>query len=208
MSRKGLLTTITLITFTIACATAFTISASYAKQGNVPAKATFAGGCFWCMEEAFEKVPGVASAKSGYTDGHVKNPSYEAVSAGGTGHTEAIEVLYDPSVISYEQLLKVFWKNVDPTTQNRQFCDPGTQYRPAIFHHDETQRRLAERSKSSVMGSKTFSAPITTPIVKASVFYAAEEYHQDYYKKNPLRYKYYKWNCGRAQRLAELWGES
>lgn len=170
------------------------------------AKATFAGGCFWCVEEAFEKVPGVISAVSGYTDGDVANPTYKQVTGGQTGHAEAVEVLFDPAQVTYEQLLDVFWRNVDPTVVDRQFCDIGNQYRTAIFVHDDEQRRLAEASKTTLQASKPFAELIVTPVVVASTFYPAEDYHQDYYKRNPLRYKLYKWNCGRAQRLAELWG--
>ncbi len=180
---------------------------------EVPARldrptAIFAGGCFWCMEEAFEKVPGVVSAVSGYTGGHMKNPSYEAVSSGGTGHAEAVQVTYDPARVSYEALLQTFWKNVDPTTSNRQFCDVGEQYRAVIFVSDETQKRLAEESKREIERTKTFKDPIVTEIRPASAFYPAEDYHQDYYKKNPTRYKFYKFNCGRAQRLEDLWGKA
>ena len=170
------------------------------------AKATFAGGCFWCVEEAFEKVSGVISATSGYTGGNVDNPTYRQVTSGQTGHAEAVEVIYDPAQITYEQLLDVFWRNVDPTVVDRQFCDFGDQYRTAIFVHGDEQMRLAEASKKALEESKPFADPIVTPIVAASTFYAAEDYHQDYYKRNPLRYKYYKCNCGRAQRLEELWG--
>ena len=177
-----------------------------AAQDTGHAKATFAGGCFWCVEEAFEKVPGVISAVSGYTDGRVDNPSYRQVTGGQTGHAEAVEVIFDPAQVTYEQLLDVFWRNVDPTVVDRQFCDVGDQYRTAIFVHDDEQRRLAEASKQTLQASKPFAEPIVTPIVTASTFYPAEDYHQDYYKHNPLRYKFYKWNCGRAQRLAELWG--
>lgn len=177
-----------------------------AAQDSGHAKATFAGGCFWCVEEAFEKVPGVISAVSGYTDGNVDNPSYRQVTGGQTGHAEAVEVIFDPAQVTYEQLLDVFWRNVDPTVVDRQFCDVGNQYRTAIFVHDAEQMRLAEASKEALRTSKPFAEPIVTPIVAASTFYPAEDYHQDYYKHNPLRYKFYKWNCGRAQRLAELWG--
>lgn len=170
------------------------------------AKATFAGGCFWCVEEAFEKVPGVISAVSGYTDGNVYNPTYRQVTGGQTGHAEAVEVIFDPAQVTYEQLLDVFWRNIDPTVVDRQFCDVGNQYRTAIFVHGDEQLRLAEASKEALRASKPFAEPIVTPIVTASTFYPAEDYHQDYYKRNPLRYKLYKWNCGRAQRLAELWG--
>ena len=171
-------------------------------------KATFAGGCFWCMEEALDKVEGVVSTLSGYTGGRTKNPAYEEVSAGKTGHTESVEVLYDPAKLSYAKLLDVFWHNIDPTTADRQFCDVGTQYRAAIFYHNETQKRLAEESKQRLETSRPFKGPIITEIMPASVFYPAEEYHQDFYKKNPLRYKFYKFNCGRAQRLQDLWGKN
>ena len=172
------------------------------------AKATFAGGCFWCMEEAFEAVEGVESVVSGYTGGHKENPTYKEVSAGGTGHTEAIEVQYDPEKVTYQKLLEVFWRNIDPTTDDRQFCDGGTQYRPGIYYHGNEQQRLVEESKLTIEQTKTFMEPIVTEIAQAGVFYPAETYHQDFYKKNPVRYKFYKWNCGRAQRLEELWGES
>jgi peptide-methionine (S)-S-oxide reductase len=169
--------------------------------------ASFAMGCFWCGEEAFEKVPGVTAVVSGYTDGRTQNPSYEMVSSGTTGHAEAVEVKFDPSKVSYEQLLDVFWLNHDPTTLDRQFCDGGTQYRPAIYWHDEAQRKAAEASKVKYEKLKTFKQPIVTPIVKASQFWPAEEYHQDYYKKNPVRYKFYSNGCGRYSRLDELWGK-
>jgi peptide-methionine (S)-S-oxide reductase len=171
-----------------------------------PAKAYFAGGCFWCMEEAFEKVNGVLEVVSGYMGGNVKDPSYEEVSSGRTGHAESVEVRYDPSKVSYTQLLEAFWKNVDPITPNAQFCDHGSQYRAAIFYRTDEERRLAEESKRGIEQSKRFAAPIVTQIGAASEFYPAEEYHQDFYKKNPIRYKYYKFSCGRAQRLASLWG--
>ena len=170
-------------------------------------KATFAGGCFWCMEEAFEGVEGVVSVTSGYTGGNKPHPAYEEVSAGGTGHAEAVEILYDPAKVSYAKLLEVFWRNIDPTTPDRQFCDGGNQYRSAIFYQNETQKRLAEESKQAVEKSKPFKDSIVTQIVPASAFYVAEDYHQDFYKKNPIRYKFYKYNCGRAQRLQELWGK-
>jgi len=170
------------------------------------AKATFAGGCFWCMEEVFQELDGVVSATSGYTGGQRINPSYEEVSAGGTGHAEAVEILYDPTKVGYSKLLEIFWRNIDPTTPDRQFCDRGNQYRAAIFYHDEQQRKLAEESRKAVEASKPFKGAIVTQVVPASPFYAAEEYHQDFYKKNPIRYKFYKYNCGRVQRLEELWG--
>ena len=170
------------------------------------AKATFAGGCFWCMEPEFDKLDGVAAVVVGYTGGTTKNPTYEQVSAGRTGHAESVEITYDPTKITYERLLDVFWRNIDPITANRQFCDTGTQYRSAIFYHDDGQRRLAERSKAALEREKRFAKPIVTEIVPASIFYPAEEYHQHYYAKNPLRYKYYRYGCGRDQRLRELWG--
>ena len=180
---------------------------SLAESGE-PAKAYFAGGCFWCMEEAFEKVDGVVAAVSGYMGGTVQNPSYEEVSSGRTGHAESVEVLYDPSKVTYNQLLEAFWRNVDPITPNAQFCDHGTQYRAAIFYQNDQERRFAEESKQAIEQSKRFNQPVVTQVVMASQFYTAEEYHQDFYKKNPIRYKFYKYNCGRAQRLDELWGKS
>ena len=180
---------------------------------NVPAAtardtAVFAGGCFWCVEEAFDPVDGVISTTSGYTGGRVANPTYEQVSAGGTGHAEVVRVIYDPSRVSYSRLLDVFWRNVDPITPNQQFCDRGAQYRSAIFYQDAEQRRLAEASKRALEQSGRFKQPIVTEINPGAPFYEAEEYHQDYYTKNPLRYKYYKTSCGRARRLEELWGEA
>ncbi len=176
------------------------------SQTAEAAKAIFAGGCFWCMEEAFEKVEGVSAVVSGYVGGTQENPTYEQVSSGRTRHFEGIEVLYDPAVVSYSQLLEVLWRNIDPTDGAGQFCDKGLQYRTAIFYGDEEEKRLSEESKKSIEASKPFPEAIVTPILPASMFYAAERYHQDYYKKNPIRYKYYKWGCGRAQRLEELWG--
>jgi peptide-methionine (S)-S-oxide reductase len=170
-------------------------------------KATFAAGCFWCTEEAFEKVPGVIEAVSGYTGGKVKGPSYEQVSTGRTGHTEAVLVTYDPAKVSYEKLLDVFWLNHDPTVNDRQFCDGGSQYRPEIFYHSPEQKRLAEASKAKWEKAKPFRQPILTPITPAAEFYPAEEYHQDYYKKNPLQYKFYVTGCGRYNRLDNLWGD-
>jgi peptide-methionine (S)-S-oxide reductase len=170
------------------------------------ATATFAGGCFWCMQPPFENLPGVLSTTVGYTGGHTKNPTYEDVSAGGTGHAESVQIVYDPNKISYEQLLDVFWHNVDPLTANGQFCDHGAQYRSAIFVHDDEQRRLAEASKQRLQASGRFDGPIVTEIVQASAFYPAEAYHQMYHEKNPVRYSYYRWNCGRDQRLKALWG--
>ena len=171
------------------------------------AKAYFAGGCFWCMEEAFEKVEGVVTVVSGYMGGTVANPSYEEVSAGRTGHAESVEVIYDSTKVTYQKLLDAFWHNVDPLTPNAQFCDHGSQYRSAIFYSTEEEKRLAEESKSAIEQAKKFPAPIVTQLAPAATFYPAEDYHQDYYKKNPLRYKYYKYGCGRANRLEVLWGK-
>jgi len=183
------------------------LCAAAAANGQAHSTATFAGGCFWCLEEAMEKVPGVVSAVSGYIDGRTKNPSYELVSSGTTGHTEAVEVKFDPAKVSYEKLLDAFWVNHDPTYIDRQFCDQGSQYRPGIFWHDETQKRLAEASKVKYEKLKAFRQQIVTPITKASQFWPAEDYHQDYYKKNPVRYKFYTSGCGRYPRLDELWGK-
>lgn len=170
------------------------------------ARATFAGGCFWCTEADFEKVDGVIEAVSGYTGGGVEQPSYTQVSSGATGHAEAVQITYDPAVVSYEHLLDVYWHSVDPYTANAQFCDHGSQYRTAIFVHDEVQRALAERSKVALARQYPDRPPIVTEIADAGRFWAAEDYHQDYYEKNPLRYNYYRWSCGRDQRLDELWG--
>ncbi len=171
------------------------------------AMATFAGGCFWCMEGPFDELDGVVSTTSGYTGGHTVNPTYEEVSAGGTGHAEAVQILYDPQKISYRELLAVYWRNTDPTTPDAQFCDHGSQYRPAIFYHTDEQRQLAEASKEEIERTKTFSAPIVTEITRTAEFYPAEEYHQDFYQKNPIRYKVYRFTCGRDARLANLWGD-
>jgi peptide-methionine (S)-S-oxide reductase len=177
-------------------------------DGRDLAKATFAGGCFWCMEPPYEGLEGVVSVTAGYTGGTKKNPTYEEVSSGSTGHAESIEIVYDPSKISYAKLLDIFWHNIDPTVKDRQFCDVGNQYRTAIFYHNAEQRKEAEESKKAVAASKRFQGPVYTEIVPATQFYPAEEYHQDYYKKNPVHYKFYRWNCGRDQRLEEVWGES
>ena len=171
------------------------------------ARATFAGGCFWCMEPPFEKIPGVQSVTSGYAGGRVKNPSYEAVSSGGTGHAESVQVAYDPSRVSYEQLLEVFWRNVDPTDGGGQFCDRGNQYRTAIFYEGESQKRAATESKAALESSAVLGKPIVTEVVPLDAFYPAEAYHQDFYKKDPLRYHSYRAGCGRDQRLAQLWGK-
>ncbi len=171
------------------------------------AVATFAGGCFWCMQPPFDSLPGVVATYAGYTGGRTANPTYEEVSSGATGHAESVEVIYDPKQVSYEKLLDVFWTNIDPTVKDRQFCDGGTQYRTAIFYHDEAQRKAAEASKAALERNKPFKGPIVTPIEMAGPFYLAEDYHQEYYQKNPLRYRLYRGGCGRDARLKELWGE-
>jgi peptide-methionine (S)-S-oxide reductase len=192
----------------LAIVTGIAVGRGAAAEPRTLAKATFAGGCFWCMEPPFEALDGVVSVTAGYTGGTKANPTYEEVSAGGTGHAESVEIVYDPAKVSYEKLLDVFWHNVDPTTPDRQFCDHGRQYRTAIFYHDETQKRLAEESKQSLERSKKLPGSIVTEIVPAGTFHPAEEYHQDYAKKNPIRYRYYRYGCGRDARLRELWGEA
>ena len=177
---------------------------------NVPpghAVATFAGGCFWCMEPPYDKLPGVVATISGYTGGRKVNPTYQEVSSGSTGHTEAVQVVYDPKKVSYDKLLEVFWVNIDPTVKDRQFCDAGTQYRTGIFYHDEAQRKAAEASLAALQKSRPFKEAIVTPIEMAGAFYPAEDYHQDYYTKNPVRYQLYRNGCGRDARLRQLWGD-
>jgi peptide-methionine (S)-S-oxide reductase len=176
-------------------------------NGNL-ATATFAGGCFWCMESPFDELEGVVSTTSGYTGGHKANPRYEEVSAGGTGHAEAVQVVYDPAVVSYERLLEVFWRNVDPLDAGGQFCDRGNQYRTGIFYHTEEQRVQAEASKLALERAGTLPGKVVTEIVAAGEFYPAEDYHQDYYSRNPIRYTFYRFNCGRDGRLEALWGPS
>lgn len=177
-------------------------SMTYAQGANVQ-KATFAGGCFWCMEKPFDELKGVISTTSGYSGGHVVNPSYKQVSAGNTGHAESVQVEYDPSQVSYEKLLEVFWQNIDPTVKNRQFCDVGNQYRSAIFYENDEQKKLAEQSREKVKAK--LKTVVFTEISPLKNFYPAEEYHQNYYKKKPLLYKYYRYRCGRDQRLEEIW---
>ena len=202
-----------LIALVIGVAVAMAVGSSHAEgtraTGPAPAglaKATFAGGCFWCVESDFEKVPGVVSVTSGYTGGKVANPSYEEVSAKGTGHAEAVEVVFDPTRVSYAQLVDYFWHTIDPTTKDRQFCDAGTPYRTGIFVHDAAQLAAARASLANLEAGKPFKEPIVTEITLAGPFYAAEDYHQGYYKKNPLRYKYYRSSCGRDARIQQLWG--
>lgn len=191
------------------------IVALLALLPNVPAAAatrtetaTFAGGCFWCMESPFDKLEGVVSVTVGYSGGHTKDPTYEQVSAGGTGHAESVQIVFDPARISYARLLEVFWHNIDPTVKDRQFCDVGHQYRSAIFVHNAEQRAVAMQSRDLLEKNKPFQEAIVTEIVPAGKFYPAEDYHQHYYKKNPLRYKFYRSGCGRDRRLQELWGNA
>lgn len=169
--------------------------------------AIFAGGCFWCVEADFDKIPGVIKTTSGYIGGHKKNPTYTEVSSGGTGHTEAVEVVFNPEKVSYKELVDHFWRTIDPTVKDQQFCDHGNQYRSEVFYNSPQQKMAAEQSKREIEKSKPFKQPIVTEITQASTFYPAEEYHQDYYLKNPIRYKFYRFNCRRDARLEELWGE-
>jgi peptide-methionine (S)-S-oxide reductase len=178
------------------------------EPGPGQAAATFAGGCFWCMEQPFDVLDGVIATVSGYTGGTLENPDYEQVSAGHTGHAEAVRVIYDPRKLSYDRLLEVFWHNIDPVTANRQFCDGGTQYRSAIFVHDDAQAEAAAASRDALAASGRLPGPIVTEIARAGVFYAAEDYHQDYYLTNPVRYRFYRFNCGRDERLRALWGDA
>jgi peptide-methionine (S)-S-oxide reductase len=187
----------------LACALA---APQAAAQAPKPAVATFAGGCFWCMEPPFDKLPGVISTTSGYMGGKKRYPTYEEVSAGWTGHTEVVQVAYDPAKVSYDQLLEVFWSNIDPTVKDKQFCDEGSQYRTAIFVHDDAQLKAAEASKAALDRTKPFKDALVTPIQLAGEFWPAEDYHQDYYLKNPVRYGYYRTGCGRDARLKQLWG--
>ena len=177
------------------------------KEDTNLLKATFAGGCFWCTEADFEKLPGVVKVISGYTGGHKENPTYEEVSSGTTGHVEAVQVYYNPPKISYEELLDAFWKHIDPTDSGGQFVDRGSQYRSVIFYHDEEQKRLAEKSKQALNKSGRFDKPVVTEIIKVKKFYEAEEYHQDYYKKHALKYRYYRYGSGRDQFITKVWGK-
>jgi len=190
------------------CLAAAAHAGAQAPKDPPPGKAlaTFAGGCFWCMEGPYDKLDGVISTTSGYMGGSKKNPTYGEVSSGSTGHAEVVQVIYDPAKVSYEKLLDVYWHNVDPTVTDRQFCDVGSQYRTAIFVHTEDQRRAAEKSKEQLAKTKPFKEDIVTPIVAAGEFWPAEDYHQDYYIKNPVRYTYYRTGCGRDARLKSLWG--
>jgi peptide-methionine (S)-S-oxide reductase len=190
----------------IALALAALVCATSPAAAQATAKATFAGGCFWCVEADFDRVRGVVSTTSGYTGGTVAHPTYEQVSAQQTGHAEAVEIVFDPAQVSYEQLLGYFWRTIDPTTRDRQFCDSGSPYRTAIFTHGPQQAAAAKASLAALERSKPFKAPIVTTIEPAGPFYPAEAYHQDYYRKNPVRYQYYRASCGRDLRLQQLWG--
>ena len=181
-------------------------AAAEPAQNKTTASAVFAGGCFWCMEPPFDALPGVVATTSGYAGGRKANPTYEQVSAGDTGHIEVVQITYDPKQIGYEKLLEVFWRNVDPLDKGGQFCDRGSTYTTAIFVQNQEQRKLAEQSKTAI--EKKLGKPVVTVIRPPATFYAAEDYHQDYYQKNPLRYKYYRYSCGRDQRLEKLWGKN
>jgi len=184
------------------------IAAGTVTAATKQEKATFSGGCFWCMEHPFDALPGVVSVTAGYTGGQKKNPTYQEVSAGGTGHAEAVQIVFDPSKTAYSKLLDIYWRNIDPTTVDRQFCDTGNQYRSAIFYHTEDQRQAAVRSKAALERNKPFKEQVVTGIVPAGEFYPAEEYHQHYYKKNPIRYRYYRTGCGRDGRLGGRGGSA
>lgn len=184
--------------------TTLVVAAEPASEQRL-AKAVFAGGCFWCMEPPFDALPGVTATVSGYTGGTRANPTYQEVSAGNTGHIEAVEVTYDPAKVSYQQLLETYWRNVDPLDAGGQFCDRGEPYRTAVFYHDAEQKRLADISKTRI--EQRLGRAVVTPVRPAATFYPAEDYHQDYYQRNPLRYKYYRYRCGRDARLEQLWGK-
>jgi len=209
MSTRLRLLGVALLTLLLAGGVGFTSGAQPAKpmaSTNATATAIFAGGCFWCVEADFDKLPGVIATESGYTGGRTTNPSYEEVSAGGTGHAESVRVRYDPTKVSYQQLVDYFWRHVDPTVKDRQFCDVGNQYRTAIFWQNDAERKIAEASRDALLKSGKFKH-VYTEIAAASAFYPAEEYHQDYYLKNPIRYAYYRRACGRDARVHEVWGE-
>ena len=191
-----------LFTALAAMVVAYTASTAHAQELET---ATFAGGCFWCVESDFDAIPGVVKTVSGYTGGIIQNPTYKTVSAGGTGHREAVQITFDPDLVSYQQLLTAFWHSVDPTDAGGQFCDRGEPYSTAVFVIDDAQRQYAETSKRETEAS--LGQTIATTIEAATPFFPAEDYHQDYYEKNPLRYRYYRWSCGRNQRVEELWGD-
>ena len=207
--------TLTPLILVVGAAVTALVAADFGSAGEASgeptgetATATFAGGCFWCMEPPFDELDGVLSTTSGYTGGEERDPTYKQVAYGRTGHTEAVEVVYDPRVIGYAELLEVFWRNIDPTTADRQFCDRGRQYRTGIYFHDDEQRRLAEETRDRIAASDILDGPIVTEIEAAGDFWRAEEYHQDYYLKNPGPYKRYRTGCGRDRTLARIWGEA
>ena len=208
MTARRLLQLLCIAALTFSAA-GFAAAQAQPSPGAKPAtaRATFAGGCFWCMEEVYDKVPGVIATVSGYMGGHTKNPTYEQIGTGRTGHAEVVQVEYDPAKVSYAKLLEVFWRNIDPTQKDAQFCDQGSQYRSGVFYHDEEQKRLAEASRLALQKNKPFRGEIVTEITQASQFYPAEGYHQDFHQKNPTRYKFYKSGCGREARLQQLWGK-
>jgi methionine-S-sulfoxide reductase len=200
----------------VVAALALAVSGSFAAEERTRAApeppagmaaATFAGGCFWCMEPPFDKLDGVVSTTSGYTGGKVVGATYREVSAGGTGHAEAVRVVFDPKKVEYKKLVDTFWKNIDPVDAHGQFCDKGDQYRPAIFTHDDEQKKIAEASKAALSASGRFKQPIVVTVEPAREFWVAEDYHQDYYQKNPVKYQYYRWGCGRDARLEAVWGK-
>jgi peptide-methionine (S)-S-oxide reductase len=196
------------IIFSLVCLNLACFNAGAETRQHNTRLATFAGGCFWCMEPPFDELDGVISTISGYSGGHTQDPNYQQISSGTTGHTEVVQITYDPDKISFRELLEVYWVNIDPTTPDRQFCDQGSQYRSALFYHDEEQKQLIEQSKQTLDKTKPFKQPIVTEIIPFERFYAAEDYHQDYYRKNPIRYKYYRYACGRDKRLQTLWGKT
>jgi len=190
---------------TLVAIVAVSVSAAALAEDAAAESAIFAGGCFWCMEEAFDKMPGVTATTSGYTGGTVENPTYEQVSHGGTGHFEAVKVDYDPAAVTYDQLLEAFWRNIDPFDERGQFCDKGESYLSAVFVATDEERQLGESTKQEI--AATFQMPVATQILAEQAFYPAEDYHQDFYQTNSARYQYYKLGCGRVQRLEEIWGE-
>ncbi len=208
LKRAGLSLTALLIGALVGCSMPKADAGALKAPDNPNYKiATFAGGCFWCMEPPFDKLKGVISTTSGYTGGTEVNPTYQRVSAGRTGHTEAVRVVYNPNVVSYSTLVDTFWHQINPTTPNRQFVDVGSQYRTGIFYHSAKQKQIALESKQRLEKANIFGAPIVTEITKAGPFWAAEEYHQDYYTKHPYKYKFYRFNSGRDQYLESIWGK-
>jgi peptide-methionine (S)-S-oxide reductase len=209
-ARRALIIALLIFVVLVTCGQSMAQNTSVvsAKQTEpVVGVATFAGGCFWCTEADFDKIPGVISTTSGYIGGTVTNPTYEQVSAGKTGHVEAVQIRFDPAKTNFAKLLAAYWPTIDPLTPNRQFCDSGTQYRSVIFYHNADQRQQAEASKAALVSSGRFTHPIVTELLPATVFYPAEEYHQDFHTKNPIRYKYYRYSCGRDARLKQVWGK-